>query len=189
LIVKELKQTFKTLVPKNKKVDELDLKTVANNLQMFFNFETIGIHPCGSEGDKQLTEKELTCVNLIEQGSYYDKKQLRWLTVLPWDPEKKRNLGPNYNKALAMLYSVEKSVAKKNTLHEVNKAYDQFLIDQFAEKIPENEIYRQNSKIACTFLPSFPVYSMDRVSSRVRPVLHASDKTETGESLNSCLLP
>jgi hypothetical protein len=189
MISKDLKQKLRTLVPTNDQGEQKINESLSAKLEKFWKLDSIGIHPIDSVQDQDLTPNELLAIDILEKNSYYDSNLKRWFTVLLWDPGKEKKLGPNYNKSLSLMYSVEKSVANKGFLKEVNQTYDQFITDGFAEKVPNNEIYNPGSDIKCHFLPSFAVYALDRVSSRIRVVLHASSKSETSESLNSCLLP
>jgi hypothetical protein len=183
-----VKNTLKKLVKEKSSKDELAPSSLNNTLRGFWELEHIGITSSTSMLETELTNDELLAIDLIKKESYYDASQKRWFTSLLWKTDRPA-LGTNYKKCLQLMFSVEKSAEKKQLLDLVNESYEKFLLDNFAERLEISDLYKEEqTSPPCSFIPSFPVYSLDRISTRCRIVYNCSSITETGASLNSCLL-
>ena len=126
-------------------------------------------------------------MDLVSNTSRYDSKLKRWFVSIPFR-ENVVNLGDNYASAFAVMKSVERSVTKRGAIEQVNQTYEDFVLNDYARKLPFSEL-KQNMKTVHTYIPSFVVFSPNKQTSRCRMVMNFSSKTQTGESVNSLSYP
>lgn len=73
-------------------------------------------------------------------------------------------------------------------MYLINEAFDKLINEGTAEKVPDNEIFKPGQQKEALFLPCFPVFQLDRATTKVRLVLDGASKTQTGNSYNDALI-
>ena len=170
------------------------------NLEKFWELEHIGILPNSSN----LTLDEETAWNSVEQSTYFDSEQARWICKLPWKSDYKIPYD-NLNKSIAVMHRIFKKYSKdKTSIELMNKAYNAFLDKGFSEviaEVPTSKSHELRDILVDKtpgkkfhILESHPVFR-DSASTPCRICLNAASKGPTNRSLNSylyagpCLLP
>lgn len=181
-IRKDLKKlSDKKVNSKKPKAKDSSLASLTRQIEKFWKIESLGIESVPTK-EESLSYEEIEAIALIKRCTRYDEKKRRWFTgiLFKQDPS---CLGDNYLKTKRILESVERTVKQKNLLQAVNESYDEFLINSFAEKVPDEEKFK-NKQAQVHYLPSHPVFTLQRESTKVRIVLNCSSSTQTGHSLN-----
>ena len=103
----------------------------------------------------------------------------RYQVELPWN-EKRDELETNFFIAKNRLEAITKRVNKLNLFKHYNEIFQVWEQSKIIEEVPLKEEEGH-------FLSHHPVIRMDKISSKIRPVFHASLKGVNNISLNDCL--
>ena len=103
------------------------------NLAKFFELEHLGIMP--NDSNRSLDEQNAW--DLVEAETFFNEKEHRWYTVLPWKSSIKVPFD-NLNKAIAVMHRIFKKYSKDPmAMNLMNKAYDAFLENGFSKVVTE----------------------------------------------------
>ena len=156
------------------KISEVDITD-------FWNLEHLGITP---KENSQWTPEEHEAVEKMEKSLKYDPIKREWSTKLLWKDEN-AFIEDNYNRAVAVMKKVERSAIRENNQEMINDAYDQFVQQGYAEKVPQEEINSSKKKIY--YLQTHPIIRKDHETTKCRIVMNAGAKDRNGNSLNDLL--
>jgi len=155
-------------------------------LEKFWSLDAISVENCAGE-TSPYTYDELKALEIVEKTSYYVEEKNRWFVGLPLKTSN-IDLGDNFQSSVAVMKSVERAIAKRDSKKGVNQAYQDLIDNGFARKLSESELHKNTNQL-CHYIPSFAVYAPGKETSKVRIVYNGSAKTQTGKSLNSILYP
>lgn len=152
----------------NSGLAELDAK-----IDKFREIENFGI------SRKLLTPEEKMCEELFEKTTRQDETG-RVFVNLPFNEEINK-LGTNLSNSLRQFYFQENRRVKDPQYNELycNYINEMILSNYLSEVKPDNSGH---------FLPHHGVKRMISTTTKIRPVCNGSSKSETGKSLNDCLL-
>ena len=151
----------------------------------FYDLEGLGIEK-EDPRDAAYTTKEAMAVKILNEKSFYDEDKKQWTAPLLWDPEfnPQTMLGDNLGTAIAFMRKVRARMRKSNRLGEVNKIFRDMMDDGFARELTEAEQVHPHAH----YLPTVIVQKDSSATTKLRCCIHASCKSQTGLSLNDCLL-
>jgi hypothetical protein len=153
----------------------------------FWTTENVGISP--NESDiKTQSAQEIQAETLQRNTAIYDPINKKWSCELLWKDENTKNhiLSDNYRRALAMMKQVHSKV-KKEHQEMVNKSMMEILENNWSEKVPEQEINRDDHPTYV--LTSRPVIDISRKTTKCRIIINASQPDpKTKMTLNKMLL-
>src|SRR6202012_2304136 len=121
-------------------------------------------------------------IYLIFQQSKFRNVKGRYVVALPFDPSKSTEvLGESRSVALQCLYRLEKRFEKNSVIKERYTKYIQNLIESnHIELVPQNRLNITDHKKF--YLPHPPVLKEASLTTKLRVVFNASQKTKTGVS-------
>lgn len=150
------------------------------DLSDFWKLEHLGV----TEDKNTNTFAEAKAVQLMRDQTFYVPEEKRWYTRLLWKDEPER-LESNYNKAYAVMASMEKRAIKFGYVDQINDAYNALINSEFSEPVPRAEI-SDVDKIY--YLETHAVFKDKEGTTKVRLVMNASSKSALdGLSLNQLL--
>lgn len=134
---------------------------------------------------KQLTEDEQRAVDIF-RSTLSRTESGRYVVRLPFDTTKPE-LGESANAAIRRFKAVER---KFSIDPEFKQLYTQFMAEYQAlghmERVPSTEVAIAPEK--CFYLPHHAVWKADSTTTKLRVVFDASNKSDSGVSLNDRLL-
>ena len=138
--------------------------------------------------DSNFTYEEMQVLEQMKKVTYYSNLKKRWYTKLLWQKEPMLQIGTNLYKsrkiANYMTKVKNKDPEKAKLIHE---AYMEFVKEGFAELIDPPSVYKGSGTYGFSYIPSHPVFSPHKATTKCRIVLNCSSITETGKSLNDLL--
>lgn len=157
---------------KNEKLDEA--------LRSFWELEEIPLV-------RKFTVKEQQAEDIFQQSKFRNE-QGRYVVALPFDPSKaSEELGESRSIALHCLYRLEKRFQSNPTVKERYIKYIQNLIEaNHIELVPQNRLNIADQEKF--YLPHHPVMKESSLTTKLRVVFNASQKSKSGISLNEKLL-
>ena len=140
--------------------ESFDLETMYKSLGFDFSKlwsgENVGIQ-ANESMTSNWTALEIQAEEFQKQTATYDAEKRQWSVELPWingDLESHR-LTENSSRAVAMWHKVLRSV-KPEHMHLVEEAYEDFPINGFAERVPQDEIFSNHPTFLSFFFLVFP---------------------------------
>ncbi|CAK9799131.1 hypothetical protein ANTPLA_LOCUS1906 [Anthophora plagiata] len=151
------------------------ITSLENQLTRFWEIEEI-------PHKKHLSEEEIKCETLYMETTTRDSNG-RYVVRLPFN-HNQNNIGESYSRALRRLYSLERKLAKDETLKQ---QYSEFL-REYRDLGHMRDITQCDIKQEGFYIPHHAVVKEDSLSTKVRVVFDASAKSTTDISLNDALM-
>ena len=128
---------------------------------------------------------------LIDESVTFNEETGRMEAVLPFLEDPVKKLAPNKDIAYKMYTKQVKALSKcekdrEDTIAAEAKLQRLGYVDYVSNLTPEQQDHFKNNPIQ-NFLPWFPVWSTNSVTTSCRPVFNASMPTATGSSMNDLL--
>ena len=116
-------------------------------------------------------------------------KEGRYMCPIPWNPDKKEEIGASFGQALGF-YKRQEAQWQSNLNH---KEMSQNFMKDYIEKghmveVPLVNTQSENQEKIC-YIPYFSIFRQDSLSTKCRNVFHCASKTSTGQSINDLMLP
>ena len=156
------------------------------DLTQFWRLDLVGIFDCPTMNN-DVTYEENLARELLLKNTRYCKESKTYFTCLPWRSHEIQET--NKARALASTYQWIRKLEKKNPVMLENwiKAYQYFVDNGFAVKVPEEDMKKENHH---HYLQTFPVDQSHKPDHPVRVVFAANQKQKiSNKSLNDHLLP
>jgi hypothetical protein len=154
-------------------------------LKQFWDFESIGLDTPTGNPESLYTKDEQEAVDALNKSIKYDKLRSEYSVKLCWKLDPAIHLDSNARATFAICRKNYLRAVKDGRLEDCNGAYQEMLDNGFSEKIPKKDL---NPSHPIFYLPSMPVYKPDRLTTKVRIVMDASNKcSSTKQSINDCL--
>jgi len=156
----------------------MHVQSEESSISDLWELELIGIkdpmeHKSKEEKDQETKEHFRETVTRSEDGRY--SVRLPWIDGVPVVPNNRRV-------AEQRLISATRRLEEKGQFNAYNEIFESWL----AEGIIELDV-QVEKEIPCHFLPHRPVFKPESLTTPVRPVFDASNKTKRTPSLNECL--
>ena len=154
------------------------------DLTDFWSLEHQGILPTKNKKDESMTLDELDAMNLMRNKTTYNEKTKTYHSELLWRQDPKKFLQPNYNRAVAVMNSFRKKMAKDpEKLRKVDEQYHILLSEGFADTLTPSEIHQ--TETSHYTLESHAVFKEKSLTTKVRLVHNAASKDQLSkQSLN-----
>ncbi len=155
-------------------------RSLVATMERFSSLEAIGITPHGEE--PVLSPEDRHALQVFKDTCVF--RDGHYEVPLIFKPNAPALLN-NKKSALGRLFALEGRLLKEPELGaKYQKGIEALLTLRFAEKVPENELSRDN----VFYLPHRPVVDEERESTNLRIVMDASAQGPKGVSLNDCLV-
>ena len=154
-------------------------------LKQFWDFESIGLDTPTGTPESLYTKDEQEAVDALIRSIKYDPIRFEYSVKLCWKLDPAIHLDSNARSTFAICRKNYLRAVKDGRLADCNGAYQEMLDNGFSEIIPKKDL---NPSHPIFYLPSMPVYKPDRLTTKVRIVMDASNKcSSTKKSINDCL--
>lgn len=128
-------------------------------------------------------ENQQVCTSFKE--THRRDEEGRYEVRLPWQ-ECAPQLGPSREIALRRYRCSERSLQRQGRWNEYHAAVEDYITQGHAELVPDEDLKKPTH--FSYYMPMHGVIKSTSTSTKLRPVCDASAKTESGASLNDCLL-
>lgn len=151
---------------------------IEGNIEKLFEVESLGIKENDvSNFDEEQIAKFKSGISLMNN---------RYYVLLPWYPEKIKDVPSNFAIAKSVLTKVVKDLYSRKLFDAYNSVFEQQLSDGILEEIDLSKINVYNN----VWIPHRPIVKTDlQVTFKVRPVLNCSLKIGNKPSLNQASYP